>query len=99
VLTSNSCSRNWPNVHPVGFIYSIPLQICRINGGRFAPTSVITQRFGNDGQHARQMLNGSIVGGTGRYRRERGTIVGGRTLIDRAAGLGAVHLRYTLSLR
>ncbi len=45
------------------------------------------------------MLNGSIVGGTGRYRRERGTIVGGRTLIDRAAGLGAVHLRYTLSLR
>jgi hypothetical protein len=59
----------------------------------------ITQRFGNDGEHARQTVNGSIVGGTGRYHRARGTIVGGGTLIDRAVGLGAVHLRYTLSLR
>jgi hypothetical protein len=59
----------------------------------------ITQRFAADGIHARQTLKGRVVGGTGRYRRRRGTIVGSGTVIDRRRGLGLVDLRYTLTFR
>jgi hypothetical protein len=59
---------------------------------------LITQRFTADGVHARQTLQGTIVGGTGAYRRARGMISGGGAVVDRSSGLGPVDLRYTLSL-
>jgi hypothetical protein len=59
----------------------------------------ITQRFARDGVHAHQTLRGSIVGGTGIYRRARGTVSGTGTVVDRALSLGPVHLRYVLVLR
>jgi hypothetical protein len=33
------------------------------------------------------------------YKRVRGTLAGGGSVIDRRAGLGRVNLRYTLVLR
>jgi hypothetical protein len=59
----------------------------------------IVQRFARDGAHAHQTLRGSIVGGTRRYRRARGTVRGAGTVIDRALSLGPVNLRYVLTLR
>ena len=59
----------------------------------------ITQRFRSDGRHARQTTTGTIVGGTGRYRRARGTLTGSGTVVDTAARLRNVHLAYHLALR
>jgi hypothetical protein len=59
----------------------------------------IMQQFARDGVHAHQTLRGSIVGGTGNYRRARGTVRGTGTVIDRALSLGPINLRYTLVLR
>ena len=59
----------------------------------------ITQRFRRDGRHARQTTTGTIVGGSGRYRHARGTITGSGTVVDTAARLTDVHLRYRLAIR
>ena len=59
----------------------------------------ITQRFRSDGRHARQTTTGTIVGGTGRYRRARGTLTGSGTVVDTAARLTNVRLAYRLALR
>jgi hypothetical protein len=59
----------------------------------------ITQRFRGDGVHASQRAVGTIVGGTGRYRGEAGSLRGGGTVADREDGLGPVRLRYRLTLR
>jgi hypothetical protein len=59
----------------------------------------ITQRFRRDGRHAQQTTAGTIVGGTGRYRHAHGTITGSGTVVDTAARLKDVHLRYRLVIR
>jgi hypothetical protein len=59
----------------------------------------ITQRFRSDGRHAAQTTRGTIVGGTGRYRRARGTLTGSGTVVDTATRLTGVHLAYRLALR
>lgn len=58
----------------------------------------ITQRFRTDGVHARQTVRGVVLDGTRRYRVARSITESG-TVVDRAAGLGRVDLRYRLSLR
>ena len=59
----------------------------------------ITQRFRSDGRHARQTTTGTIVGGTGRYRRARGTLTGSGTVVDTATRLTNVRLAYHLAVR
>ena len=59
----------------------------------------ITQRFRRDGRHVQQTTTGTIVGGSGRYRHARGTITGSGTVVDTAARLTDVHLRYRLAIR
>jgi hypothetical protein len=59
----------------------------------------IVQHFARDGVHAHQTLRGSIMGGTGIYRKARGTVSGTGTVIDRALSLGPINLRYALILR
>jgi hypothetical protein len=59
----------------------------------------ITQRFRSDGRHARQATTGTIVGGTGRYRRARGTLTGSGTVVDTATRLTNVRLAYRLVMR
>jgi len=59
----------------------------------------ITQRFRSDGRRAQQTTTGTILGGTGRYRGARGTITGSGTVVDTAARLTDVHLRYRLVIR
>jgi hypothetical protein len=59
----------------------------------------IVQQFRSDGRHATQTTRGRIVGGTGRYRRARGVLSGSGTVVDTAARLTDVHLRYRLLIR
>ena len=59
----------------------------------------ITQRFRSDGRHAAQTTTGTILGGTGRYRRARGTVTSSGTVVDTAARLTGVHLAYRLVMR
>jgi hypothetical protein len=59
----------------------------------------ITQRFRSDGRHARQTTTGTIIGGTGRYRRARGTLTGSGTVVDTATRLTNVRLAYRLVMR
>jgi hypothetical protein len=59
----------------------------------------IAQRFRRDGRHAAQTTTGTIVGGTGRYRRARGTVAGSGTVVDTATRLTDVHIAYRLVIR
>jgi hypothetical protein len=56
------------------------------DGGSLRAKVLITQRFAADGKHARQMLSGRVVGGTGRYSRFQGAISGGGTDLEIAPG-------------
>jgi len=58
----------------------------------------ITQRFRSDGRQARQTTTGTIVGGTGRYQRARGTLTGSGTVVDTARRLTNVRLAYHLAV-
>jgi hypothetical protein len=58
----------------------------------------VVQRFRGDGVHARQTLTGTVVGGTRRYARARGTVSGGGSVVDRRDGLGRVSLVYVVRL-
>jgi hypothetical protein len=60
----------------------------------------IVQTFAADGRHARQSLTGTVVGGSGTFRRARGTIRGGGTDVEAAPGrITASALRYVVTLR
>jgi hypothetical protein len=60
----------------------------------------IAARFAADGVHARQTLRGTVVGGSGRFRGSRGTVVGGGRLVERPPGyVESSRLRYVVSLR
>jgi hypothetical protein len=84
---------------PGATIHSAGTMTFALSGGAIRTRVQITQRFRADGVHARQSLRGDIVGGTRVYKRVRGTLAGGGSVIDRRAGLGRVNLRYTLVLR
>jgi hypothetical protein len=83
---------------PGATIHSRAVMTFVLVAGAIRTRVLIAQRFTADGVHARQTLRGTIVGGTGVYRRAHGTITGGGPVVDRSSGLGAVDLRYTLSL-
>jgi hypothetical protein len=67
--------------------------------GRIDARVRVTQRFGADGEHARQATAGTITGGSGSYAGATGTVTGQGTVDDRFAGLGPVRLVYVLALR
>jgi hypothetical protein len=70
-----------------------------LSDGTIRTRVLIMQQFARDGIHARQTLRGSILGGTGSYRRARGTVSGTGTVIDRVSSVGPVNLRYALVFR
>lgn len=67
--------------------------------GRIVARVRVVQRFGADGEHARQSTTGTITGGSGDYAGGSGTVRGNGTVADRFAGLGPVRLTYVLTLR
>jgi hypothetical protein len=59
----------------------------------------VVMRFAGDGTHARQALNGRIVGGTGDFAGARGTITGGGLAVEDPPGhIASQALRYRLAL-
>jgi hypothetical protein len=60
----------------------------------------IDQRFAADGRHARQVLHGTILGGSGRFQSARGTIDGGGTDEEYPPGhIVASNLSYRVTMR
>jgi hypothetical protein len=70
----------------------------RLARGTIRARVSVVQRFRGDGVHARQTLTGTVVGGTRRYARARGTVSGGGSVVDRRDGLGRVSLVYVVRL-
>ncbi len=59
----------------------------------------VVMRFAGDGTHARQALNGRIVGGTGDFAGALGTITGGGLAVEDPPGhIASQALRYRLVL-
>lgn len=84
---------------PNAVMHSAGTMTFDLPGGRIEARVRITQRFGADGEHARQATAGTITGGSGSYAGATGTISGQGTVTDRFEGLGPVQLTYVLELR
>jgi hypothetical protein len=67
------------------------------DGGALVFRVRVTQRFAADGAHARQAVDGTLVGGSGRYAGARGSIRGGGTVVDSRDTIRATRLTYHLS--
>ena len=67
-------------------------------GGTIRTNVSIVERFAADGAHAMQTLTGKIVGGSGRYSHETGTVKGGGKVVEKPPGhIASSNLRYVLS--
>lgn len=84
---------------PNGTIRSRGTMVFALRDGTIRMRVRVTHRFRSDGRHAKQTTTGTIVGGSGRYRSDRGTVIGTGTVVDTVARLTDVRLVYRLILR
>jgi hypothetical protein len=58
----------------------------------------VTQRFADDGAHARQKVEGVILRGRGEFAGAHGSLRGGGAIVDSNEGLRVIRLAYQLTV-
>jgi hypothetical protein len=84
---------------PKATIHSAGTMRFVLRRGTIVARVAVTQRFTADGAHARQVVTGTVTGGTAAYAGAHGTIRGGGTLVDTATALRDLRLFYRIALR